>query len=242
VEGRGDPVAAPSARGGPARAAEGSFAIDVAGPGMADVTCRDAARRAPGRVAADRDPGHDCALAPRLFCKHFRITTCRVGGGRSVLLTEARRTARVSADGELVALDEQDRRAWDVSPEPPAASLTCTDGFSASARGSVANHGMATVRVGRTSAGPAYSACVTCVTTAPVVPAYASGVVVSMLTSRDDQGGTCVTNTGPKLEQESDLRPSYYIRSRKLPAGRSQVKHLGAGFRYRRSRRPRTFH
>jgi RNA polymerase sigma-70 factor (ECF subfamily) len=30
-----------------------------------------------------------------------------------MLLTEARRTARVSADGELVTLDEQDRGAWD---------------------------------------------------------------------------------------------------------------------------------
>jgi RNA polymerase sigma-70 factor (ECF subfamily) len=30
-----------------------------------------------------------------------------------MLLTEARRTARVSAGGELVALDEQDRGAWD---------------------------------------------------------------------------------------------------------------------------------
>jgi RNA polymerase sigma-70 factor (ECF subfamily) len=32
-----------------------------------------------------------------------------------MLLTEARRTARVSASGELVALDEQDRGAWDVA-------------------------------------------------------------------------------------------------------------------------------
>jgi RNA polymerase sigma-70 factor (ECF subfamily) len=32
-----------------------------------------------------------------------------------MLLTEARRTARVSAGGELVALDEQDRGAWDVA-------------------------------------------------------------------------------------------------------------------------------
>jgi RNA polymerase sigma-70 factor (ECF subfamily) len=32
-----------------------------------------------------------------------------------MLLTEARRTARVSALGELVALDEQDRRAWDAA-------------------------------------------------------------------------------------------------------------------------------
>ena len=32
-----------------------------------------------------------------------------------VLLTEARRTARVSASGELVALDEQDRGAWDAA-------------------------------------------------------------------------------------------------------------------------------
>jgi RNA polymerase sigma-70 factor (ECF subfamily) len=31
-----------------------------------------------------------------------------------MLLTEARRTARVSASGELVALDEQDRGAWDT--------------------------------------------------------------------------------------------------------------------------------
>jgi RNA polymerase sigma-70 factor (ECF subfamily) len=32
-----------------------------------------------------------------------------------MLLTEARRTARVSASGELVRLDEQDRGAWDAS-------------------------------------------------------------------------------------------------------------------------------
>ncbi len=32
-----------------------------------------------------------------------------------MLLTEARRTARVSANGELVRLDEQDRRAWDAT-------------------------------------------------------------------------------------------------------------------------------
>jgi RNA polymerase sigma-70 factor (ECF subfamily) len=32
-----------------------------------------------------------------------------------MLLSEARRTARVSATGELVALDEQDRGAWDVA-------------------------------------------------------------------------------------------------------------------------------
>ncbi|MFC9257631.1 RNA polymerase sigma factor, partial [Amycolatopsis thailandensis] len=31
-----------------------------------------------------------------------------------MLLTEARRTARISANGELVALDEQDRGAWDT--------------------------------------------------------------------------------------------------------------------------------
>jgi RNA polymerase sigma-70 factor (ECF subfamily) len=31
-----------------------------------------------------------------------------------MLLTEARRTARISASGELVALDEQDRGAWDA--------------------------------------------------------------------------------------------------------------------------------
>jgi RNA polymerase sigma-70 factor (ECF subfamily) len=30
-----------------------------------------------------------------------------------MLLTEARRTARISATGELVTLDEQDRAAWD---------------------------------------------------------------------------------------------------------------------------------
>jgi RNA polymerase sigma-70 factor (ECF subfamily) len=32
-----------------------------------------------------------------------------------MLLTEARRTARVSATGELVTLDEQDRGSWDVA-------------------------------------------------------------------------------------------------------------------------------
>ncbi len=32
-----------------------------------------------------------------------------------MLLTEARRTARVSASGELVALDEQDRGTWDAA-------------------------------------------------------------------------------------------------------------------------------
>jgi len=32
-----------------------------------------------------------------------------------MLLTEARRTARVSADGQLVTLDEQDRGSWDAS-------------------------------------------------------------------------------------------------------------------------------
>ena len=32
-----------------------------------------------------------------------------------MLLAEARRTTRVSADGELVTLDEQDRRARDAA-------------------------------------------------------------------------------------------------------------------------------
>ena len=32
-----------------------------------------------------------------------------------MLLTEARRTARLSADGELITLDEQDRAAWDTA-------------------------------------------------------------------------------------------------------------------------------
>src|ERR1700683_4349471 len=39
VEGRRDPDAASSARGGPARAAEGSFGVDMAGPGVAGVCC-----------------------------------------------------------------------------------------------------------------------------------------------------------------------------------------------------------
>jgi hypothetical protein len=49
-----DPDAAPSARGGPARAASRSFEIDVAGPGMAGPARRDAAGRAFGRDAVDR--------------------------------------------------------------------------------------------------------------------------------------------------------------------------------------------
>jgi hypothetical protein len=36
----------------------GSFAVDVAGPGVAGPARRDAASRAPGRDAADRDPGN----------------------------------------------------------------------------------------------------------------------------------------------------------------------------------------
>src|ERR1039457_5029319 len=38
---------------------------DVAGPGVAGAARRDAAHRAPRRDAADLDPGHDLALAPR---------------------------------------------------------------------------------------------------------------------------------------------------------------------------------
>jgi hypothetical protein len=41
----------PSARGGPARAADGSSEIDMAGPGVASPACRDAVGRALGRVA-----------------------------------------------------------------------------------------------------------------------------------------------------------------------------------------------
>src|SRR6185312_10601884 len=65
VEGRRDPDAAPSARGGPARATWDSFAIDVAGPGVAGPARRDHAGRAPGRDAADRHSRHDLAVAPR---------------------------------------------------------------------------------------------------------------------------------------------------------------------------------
>jgi transposase len=50
VEGRRDPDAAPSARGCPARTAEGFFAVDVAGPGVAGLARRDTAGRALGRV------------------------------------------------------------------------------------------------------------------------------------------------------------------------------------------------
>jgi hypothetical protein len=45
VEGHRDPDAAPSARCGPARAASRSFAVDVAGPGVAGPARRDAASR-----------------------------------------------------------------------------------------------------------------------------------------------------------------------------------------------------
>ncbi len=44
MEGRRDPDAAPSARGGLARAAEGSFAPDVAGPGVAGAARRNNVR------------------------------------------------------------------------------------------------------------------------------------------------------------------------------------------------------
>src|SRR6185437_932530 len=63
VEGRRDPDAAPSARGGRARAAESLFEIDVAGPGMAGPARRDDAGRALDRNAADRHARHDLAVA-----------------------------------------------------------------------------------------------------------------------------------------------------------------------------------
>jgi hypothetical protein len=64
VEGRRDPHAAPSARGGPARAASCSFASDLAGPGVAGAARGDGASRSPGGDAADRHSWHDLALAP----------------------------------------------------------------------------------------------------------------------------------------------------------------------------------
>ena len=65
VEGRRDPDAASSARGGPSRAAEGSFAFDMAGPGVAGGAGGDGAGGAPGGDAADRHSRHDLALAAR---------------------------------------------------------------------------------------------------------------------------------------------------------------------------------
>src|SRR5262249_33371294 len=63
VEGRRDPDVAPSALGRAAAAAAGSFAADMAGPGMAGAAGRDAADRPPGRDAADRHAPHHLALA-----------------------------------------------------------------------------------------------------------------------------------------------------------------------------------
>jgi hypothetical protein len=65
VEGRRDPDAAPPACGGSARAASRSFEVNVGGQGVAGPARRDAAARAPGRVAADRHSRHDFAVAPR---------------------------------------------------------------------------------------------------------------------------------------------------------------------------------
>jgi hypothetical protein len=50
---------------------------------------------------------------------------CEVAGLLALmLLTEARRTARVSASGELVTLGEQDRGAWDAATPQPVAPAT----------------------------------------------------------------------------------------------------------------------
>jgi len=65
VERRRDPHAAPSALDRPPRAAAGSFAADVAGPGMAGAAGRDAADRPPRRDAAHRHSRHRLALASR---------------------------------------------------------------------------------------------------------------------------------------------------------------------------------
>jgi len=65
VEGRRDLDAAPSTRSGPARAAEGSFAVDVARPGMPGHARRDAASQPVGSDAADRRSRHDIAVASR---------------------------------------------------------------------------------------------------------------------------------------------------------------------------------
>ena len=48
-----------------ARAASRSFAVDVAGPGVAGAACGDGADGAPGGDAADRHSRHDLALAAR---------------------------------------------------------------------------------------------------------------------------------------------------------------------------------
>jgi len=63
VEGRRDLDVAPSTHCRLARAASRSFEIDVAGPGVAGPTRRDAASRPAGRDAADRHSRHDLAMA-----------------------------------------------------------------------------------------------------------------------------------------------------------------------------------
>ena len=42
-----------------------------------------------------------------------------------MILTEARRTARISASGELVTLDEQDREAWGAALVSEVSRLPC---------------------------------------------------------------------------------------------------------------------
>lgn len=54
-----------------------------------------------------------------------------------MLLTDARRSARVSPTGELVTLDEQDRGAWDPALIAEGASLVAEAGSAAAGAGSV---------------------------------------------------------------------------------------------------------
>jgi hypothetical protein len=87
VEGRRDPYAAPSALGGPARAAGGSFAADVAGLCGAGAAGRDAADRAPRR-----DAGSSSLLAPS--CAGIAASSAAAGrAGRAVAGPGARRCA-----------------------------------------------------------------------------------------------------------------------------------------------------
>ena len=74
-----------------------------------------------GYLATGSDTGpvrHDLTAEAIRLSRLLRTLMPKDGGVAGLLalmlLTEARRTARVSASGELVSLDEQDRGAWDA--------------------------------------------------------------------------------------------------------------------------------
>ena len=106
-QGRADPLPR-AVRAGPAR--PGSPACS---PCCTSSSTRATSRPAPTTTPCVRDLTAEAIRLTRLVRALLPADGEVAGLLALMLLTEARRPARVSADGELVALGEQDRGAWD---------------------------------------------------------------------------------------------------------------------------------